>query len=109
MPQFQFNHMLTRKAIRSAPQVHALVVYDIPDNRRRLAVYKLLKGFGIRVQYSGFETIQPRPIYQRMMAKLTKLIEPEDDNVRVYIIHSAQDVITLGLGGAYLDEDVVVL
>jgi CRISPR-associated protein Cas2 len=109
MPRFRFNDVLARKAIRTSAQVHALVVYDISNDKRRLELHKYLKGFGFRVQFSGFEVIQPRRVYQRMMAGIPPIIDPEHDHVRVYIIHSIQDVIVLGYGGIFEDEDIVVL
>jgi hypothetical protein len=33
----------------------------------------------------------------------------DSDHVRVYIIHSPQDVIVMGWGGQYVDDEVVVL
>ena len=40
-----------------------VISYDIPDDRRRGQLAKVLKGFGTRVQYSVFEAHLNRTQY----------------------------------------------
>lgn len=60
------------------------VSYDITDNARRSRVSTLLKNFGDRVQRSVFECLLEPPQIERLAAGVAKLIEPEEDSVRVY-------------------------
>lgn len=67
-----------------------IVSYDIPSNRRRYKVMKIMEGFGTRVQYSVFEcNLKPRQV-DDLRKKIMKLIAPED-SIRLYFI-SADDV-----------------
>jgi len=96
------------RQLRMRPKIHALVIYDLSDDKRRLNLAKLLKGYGQRVQYSGFEVMLDRVTYGRMVRAITETIEPED-NVRIYRIHSEGDVTILGWGEVFYEEEVIVL
>ncbi len=103
-----FNQRSSHRQLRVRPRIHALIIYDLSDDKRRLELAKLLQGFGRRVQYSGFEVMLDRATYSRMMRLIMLTIEPED-NVRIYRVHSAGDVSILGRGDPYIDEEIVVL
>jgi len=60
------------------------VSYDIPDDRRRNRVCKLLKDYGERVQYSVFECMLRPNDLKRMQERLKPLLVPEEDDVRFY-------------------------
>ena len=63
-----------------------VVSYDIPNDRRRTKVMKLLKNYGAHVQESVFECeLQDTP-HKRMREGLAKLIVPKEDNVRFYFL-----------------------
>ena len=61
-----------------------LVTYDIPADRRRTKVAKLLTGYGDRVQYSVFECDLTQKQIERLVQELTGLIAPEEDSLRIY-------------------------
>lgn len=65
---------------------HQLLVvsYDIPDDRRRAKVCRLLKDFGERVQYSVFECYLRPEDRRRMGKRLKPLLVLEEDDVRFY-------------------------
>ena len=63
-----------------------LVSYDIPDDNRRNQIAKTLKDFGDLVQYSVFECILTEGLYHQMISRLSQLIQPEEDSIRVYRI-----------------------
>lgn len=64
---------------------HLIVVsYDIPDDRRRLRLANTLKDFGVRVQYSVFECRLEPPHLEKLRQRLSKLIDPARDSVRLY-------------------------
>ena len=55
-----------------------VVCYDIPDDRRRNRVSKILEGFGERVQWSVFEC-DVRPEHAtKLKEKLAKVLQRED-------------------------------
>ena len=61
-----------------------VVSYDIPDDRRRTRVMKMLKDYGAHVQYSVFECdLKPKDL-KRMRERLERLIDKRQDNVRFY-------------------------
>ena len=62
-----------------------LVVYDIPDNRRRLAIDKILSSYGVRVNFSVFEvTAKTKTHMMILREKLLTTIDIEEDSVRIY-------------------------
>jgi CRISPR-associated protein Cas2 len=72
---------------RGERQSHLYVVaYDIPDNKRRTRVHKLLKGFGQWTEFSLFECFLTRKELLLMSAKLSKHLDAGTDRVRIYTI-----------------------
>jgi len=63
----------------------SVVCYDIPDDRRRNKVGKILEGFGARVQKSVFECDIKPDHMELLKKKLTRVIK-EDDTVRYYYL-----------------------
>jgi CRISPR-associated protein Cas2 len=63
-----------------------VVSYDIPDDKRRLKVMKALEGVGEHVQYSVFECRLKRRDVTRLRRRLEGLIEPKEDDVRLYLL-----------------------
>ena len=64
---------------------HFVVVsYDIPSDRRRGKVARLLKDYGERVQYSVFECVLRPDDLKRLRERLKPLLVLEEDDVRFY-------------------------
>ena len=63
-----------------------VVCYDIPDDRRRLKVMKVLEGVGERAQYSVFECHLRRQELARLKKRLKDLIQEREDDVRFYLL-----------------------
>lgn len=61
-----------------------VIAYDIPEDRRRNKVAKLLEGYGTRVNYSVFECLLTPAQFARLHARLDRLVRPEEDAVRIY-------------------------
>jgi len=61
-----------------------IVAYDIPDDRRRTKIHKVLTGFGAWTQYSLFECFLSKKEFIQLKAKLAKHIEDTKDSVRFY-------------------------
>jgi CRISPR-associated protein Cas2 len=85
-----------------------VVIYDIPDNKRRLKIAKLLSGYGKRVQKSAFECILTRKQYDTLVGKLIKAIQ-EEDLLRVYKIAGCADVKVWGdIALTQFEEDIII-
>ena len=61
-----------------------LISYDIPDDTRRVRIADTLKDFGRRVQYSVFEALLDDELLERLRERLRRVIDDEDDSVRIY-------------------------
>lgn len=61
-----------------------VVCYDIPDDRRRLRAARVCLGFGLRVQRSVFEAELTPAQLGRLKARLMRVINPEEDSIRIY-------------------------
>ena len=66
-----------------------VISYDIPNDRRRNQLAKLLKGFGTRVQYSVFEAHLNRTQYEELKLAVAGVIDVSEDSVRYYALCSA--------------------
>jgi CRISPR-associated protein Cas2 len=75
-----------------------LIVYDIPDNKRRTQLSNFLEGHGRRVQFSVFECFLSLPEMQVLYEKVKKKVKPEEDNIRFYWISkdAASKTLTIG-------------
>ena len=62
-----------------------VVSYDVPDNRRRGKIARTLQDFGgERVQLSVFECYLTMRNWTRLQERLGKIIETDEDSVRLY-------------------------
>jgi CRISPR-associated protein Cas2 len=88
-----------------------VVSYDVPDDRRRLRLAKALLDFGRRVQLSVFECLLESEQVDRLRARVEKLIDLEEDRVRIYrfCLDCGSKVEIHGQGMLTEDPDVYVL
>ena len=63
----------------------AVVCYDIPDDRRRTKIGKILEGYGSRVQWSVFECDLTEKQMQKLKEKLAK-VTGKEDTLRYYYL-----------------------
>ncbi len=77
-----------------------IIAYDIVEDRRRVRVMKLLKGYGFHAQKSVFECYLSPQQLQRLIKRLRKEINEEMDNIRIYglTIEQVEQVTVLGRG-----------
>lgn len=61
-----------------------VIAYDIPDDKRRTRVHKLLSGFGRWTQYSLFECFLTKKELVLLRSKLAEHLEAAQDSVRFY-------------------------
>ena len=75
-----------------------LVVYDIPNDKRRTKLSNFLEGYGRRVQFSVFECFLSLDEMRELYEKVKKLVKPAEDNVRFYWIsqEAVSRVLTIG-------------
>ena len=77
-----------------------MIAYDIVDDRRRLRVMKLLKGYGFHAQKSVFECYLDERQLKRLVERLKPLIHGDMDSVRIYPLapEHVRNVQILGTG-----------
>jgi CRISPR-associated protein Cas2 len=75
-----------------------VVVYDVPDDKRRLKLAKFLEGYGRRVQFSVFECFLTLDEMRGLCEKVRGRVKVKEDNVRFYWISAdaVGRVLTLG-------------
>ena len=74
-----------RKQTRASNQTTCYVIaYDIPDDKRRTKVHKILLGYGKWTQYSLFECFLTRKDLVLLRSKLAEHLEVKEDSVRFY-------------------------
>ncbi|MFL5654291.1 MAG: CRISPR-associated endonuclease Cas2 [Ktedonobacteraceae bacterium] len=74
-----------RNQARTSNQTTCYVIaYDIPDDKRRTKVHKILLGYGKWTQYSLFECFLSRKEMVLLRSKLTEHLEARHDSVRFY-------------------------
>jgi CRISPR-associated protein Cas2 len=61
-----------------------LVVYDIPDDRRRTRLHDRLLDYGSPVQYSVFECLADAAELAKMQKMILRTISKRADHVRIY-------------------------
>ena len=90
-----------------------LICYDVPDDKRRRKLAELLDGYGDRVQFSVFEAVLPRPVFDNLLNGIQELLFEDDDRLDIYpICRTCGDkVIRLGQsqGWSVGDEDVFIV
>lgn len=95
--------------------MNIIVAYDVstvtPIGQRRLRrVAKICEGYGQRVQYSVFEVVCSQTDLAKLIARLEDEIDPAEDSLRLYPIHSDfGNVIQLGLRRDLPNEDAWTL
>jgi CRISPR-associated protein Cas2 len=61
-----------------------IVSYDIPDDRRRSRIAKVLEAHGTRVQYSVFECNLTEMQLANLKKRLARCAKSEHDSIRFY-------------------------
>lgn len=66
-----------------------VISYDVPNDKRRRQVAKLLEGYGERVQYSVFECDLDDIKTSRLEVQLLGEIDEKEDDIRFYPLNRA--------------------
>ncbi len=81
-----------------------IVSYDIPNNKRRTKVAKILEGYGRRAQYSVFECEIDSEKCDKLEQRLQREIDPQEDDIRFYPMNRADIKRVRMLGRAELNR-----
>ncbi|MBX6770621.1 MAG: CRISPR-associated endonuclease Cas2 [Chloroflexi bacterium] len=81
-----------------------VVSYDVPDDRRRQRLAKLLLGFGARVLESVFECDLNGPQYLQLERKMRRVMKEGEDAVRVYFLCQDCRLQTRTFGGPAVER-----
>lgn len=74
-----------------------LVCYDITSPRRLSRIYRFMKGRGLHLQYSVFHCALTWPELEGLKDRLADMINPDEDDIRIYPLPSGGKVAVLGL------------
>lgn len=83
------NYFWNTEETQSVKKLYVLIIYDIVDNKKRLAFEKKLNGYGFRVQKSAFEAMITESLYRKLIDEIPRMIDKELDSVRVYKIRGS--------------------
>jgi CRISPR-associated protein Cas2 len=88
-----------------------VICYDVTDDRRRTRLARALDGFGRRVQYSVYEAVLDRPLFDNLVAKISGIINAEVDRVRIYPLCAtcASKRVALGADQEWVGDEVVFI
>lgn len=73
-----------------------LLAYDISDRRRLARMHRLLLKWGVAVQYSVFRVVMDATEQDQLMAKVARIADPKDDDVRLYRLPGGDTGANLG-------------
>lgn len=91
----------------SAGTLLCVIIYDVPDDRRRARLYKLLKQYGAPAQLSAFEARLAAHERRQLIREVGKLIDPTLDRFTLYPIGREQERGVLHVGPPRPDVGVV--
>lgn len=88
-----------------------VLAYDVTDDRRRTKLHTALKDFGTPVQRSVFEFDLPQQELEKMMDRVRKLIDENEDTVRLYRLCNSclSETRILGEGTLNLAPDYYII
>ena len=90
-----------------------LIIYDLPDtkgaNKRRTRLHKLLSGYGKWTQYSVFECFLTAVQFAKLQAGMEKLVRPEEDSVRIYVLDAGALRRTIVYGSERPRQEVAIV
>lgn len=73
-----------------------VVIYDVPDDKRRKALHDFLESYGVRIQKSAFECKIDAWQYKSLVEQLNLMIDPEVELVKLYKLNDSIEVLSWG-------------
>jgi CRISPR-associated protein Cas2 len=88
-----------------------LVSYDIPDDKRRTKIAKIMEDYGQRVQYSVFECELSAKHLAKLLKELKGVMVEAEDSIRVYRLcaECVKEIKALGQAKPPAEEPVVYI
>lgn len=88
-----------------------VIAYDIPENKTRTGIHKLLKGYLNHVQFSVFEGELDQRQFNEAIYKINGLIDENEDSIRAYSLCASciRRTKLMGIGKIYTDEGYFIL
>jgi CRISPR-associated protein Cas2 len=87
--------------------MHVVVTYDVPENKRRTKIHKVLKSYGQWMQFSVFECNLTEAEYTKLRLRLAKLIKPDQDSIRFYFLCACCQGKVERIGGERVRDDSI--
>lgn len=83
-----------------------VVTYDVSNDKRLRKVHKLMKNYGIPVQYSVFECDLDTARIEDMITEVLNIIETEEDALLIYpvCLECRNKVMISGQGEIWADQ-----
>lgn len=83
-----------------------IVAYDVADAKRRAKIAAAMEDVGIRIQFSVFECMLTASELKQLIAKLTTLVDHQDDSIRFYPLCAdcANKVVRTGKRAGFEDQ-----
>ena len=66
-----------------------VLAYDMTNDRRRAKIAKIMESMGERVQGSVFEAYLTRPELEKLLKRVNKVINADEDSLRIYALCEA--------------------
>ncbi len=101
--------MAPTKTISASQTMCYIIAYDIPNDRRRTKIHKVLSGFGTWTQYSLFECFLSKKELVLLKSKLAKHVKDTEDSVRFYPLCATCLEKVETVGGQAPTEDVLFI
>lgn len=73
-----------------------LIAYDIREPRRLARIHRSLKKVAVPLQYSIFLTWMSDTAIERLVDLLNEIIDPSEDDVRLYHLPQQTELFTMG-------------
>ena len=86
-----------------------VICYDIPSDRRRVRLAKLLDGYGHRVQYSVYEVVLSGALFVKLLKQIESIADAREDRVAFYPVCAAcvRKRLMVGAAAAWPDHERV--
>ena len=100
--------------MRKTTRIHSqntcyVIAYDIPDDKRRTKIHKILQGYGTWTQYSLFECFLTRKQLVLLQSRLFEHLVAKEDSVRFYSLCASCVSKVETVGGPPPDEPNVYI
>ncbi len=86
-----------------------VAAYDVVKNKPRVKLMKLLKGYGEHVQKSVFECMLTDEQIERLKQHIKRLIDLDEDSVRLYVVPGVQRIALIGRGEVYREKQLTLI